>query len=98
MLYHIVLLWIYSVKSFTFETRLFVSSLFPIMSSKSYMEEVARTNKQKRLTVILSIWCVMVPGRSLNVKPGVLMLWNGTHGNITHVLCSLRNLNRYLVT
>jgi hypothetical protein len=42
----------------------------------------------KRLTVVLSQWCIKVPGMSLNVKPGVLMLWNGTQGLITHVLAA----------
>ena len=33
--------------------------------------------------------CVMLPGTERNVNRGVLMLWNGRSGNITHVLCSL---------
>ena len=55
-------------------------------------------NKQRRLTAVLSIWCVMVPGRSLNVIQVVLMLWNGTKGCITHVLCILGTVYSFLST
>ena len=41
------------------------------------------------MPIILSKCCVMLPGASVNVNPGVLMLWNGKKGNITHVLWSL---------
>ena len=42
--------------------------------------------------------CFMLPGTERNVKSGVLMLWNGTSGNITHVLCCLGTLYTSLAT
>ena len=40
----------------------------------------------------------MLPGTERNVYSGVLMLWNGTSGNITHVVCSLGSLYTSLET
>ena len=34
----------------------------------------------------------MLPGTERNANTGVLMFWNGTLANITHMLCSLRTL------
>jgi hypothetical protein len=49
-------------------------------------------------TVVPGKQCVMLPGTERNVKTGVLMLWNGTSGNITHELCSLGTLYMSLAT
>ena len=50
------------------------------------------------ISVVPGKQCVMLPGTERNVNTGVLMLWNGTSGNITHVLCSQGTLYMSLTT